>query len=722
MSATETMASKPGRGLTIRVLLLVLLPMLAVAGMQLVYVGLEASAAARAEAQLETLQARQSKLREAIGGIDAAQDALRTAVGRFTEAHAAGLAMRSLDPDATRRLIAEARQRVSTLRQATEALRTEAAAAGVSPAGFEQADAATRGPAEARAAGFLAIALRLAPVAEAQLALLEASNDRTLATAQQLGSEAAARNFMFEERAAVAALAATLDRLDMSVKEGSAALDGLAVASLTAASEKLARERASLQRWLFLLAGLTLMGAAACAIFTATRLITRPLKGIAAQMGSVAGGNLEVAAVGTERRDEVGMLARALEAFRTQGLRMREVEAAAAAERTMKERRQAHTETYTDEFTQTIGGALGALTTRGADMASAAERVARAASQTRSETSDVAKDAMESARNLSAVAVAAEEMAASVGEITRQVTQATVAVSATVEQAKQTDAMVSSLISASSEIGQVVALIDEIAAQTNLLALNATIEAARAGEAGKGFAVVASEVKQLAAQTARATADVGARIEAVRRAAQEAGEALGGIARTVARVEESAIAVQASVNQQGEATREIVANVQRVSEATSAVTRRMGALGGVADGAAQEADFVLTAAQAVLAESDGLREEVQGFLARLRSAGERRHFERYACDLPCIARVAAGGEDVSVRLTDISQSGVRISGLMSPHVGSSLELSLTGESQALRARVAWAKGTTVGAVWQPHMRSEAIVGRIIAQLDRHAAA
>jgi methyl-accepting chemotaxis protein len=57
-------------------------------------------------------------------------------------------------------------------------------------------------------------------------------------------------------------------------------------------------------------------------------------------------------------------------------------------------------------------------------------------------------------------------------------------------------------------IGEIIAAVNDIAEQSNLLAVNASIEAARAGEQGKGFAVVAQEIRNLAEQSKQSTSQV----------------------------------------------------------------------------------------------------------------------------------------------------------------------------------------------------------------------
>lgn len=65
------------------------------------------------------------------------------------------------------------------------------------------------------------------------------------------------------------------------------------------------------------------------------------------------------------------------------------------------------------------------------------------------------------------------------------------------------------------QINVLINAIMDISSQTNLLAFNASIEAARAGEAGKGFAVVASEIGALAQQTADAIKNIGQVVDGV---------------------------------------------------------------------------------------------------------------------------------------------------------------------------------------------------------------
>jgi methyl-accepting chemotaxis protein len=377
---------------------------------------------------------------------------------------------------------------------------------------------------------------------------------------------------------------------------------------------------ASAQRNLILGTAAILFGAIVLA-FLLGRGLSRPLTAITAVMNRLSSGDTGVTIPGSERRDELGTMAKAVDVFRRNMLEAASLREAQEADKARAEiEKQALQRQMADRFEADVKGVVGAVARATEGMQHVAGEITSSVNGT-SERAAAAADASEEAStSVNTVAVATEELASSVTEIGRQVAHSSRVADNAVVKATETTEMVTSLAAAAEKIGDVLRLISAIASQTNLLALNATIEAARAGEAGRGFAVVASEVKELASQTAKATDEIAGQVAAIQSATGNCVTAIGDISSTIREISGIAATIAAAVEQQGSATREIARSVQQASAGTTEVSANVAGASQAADQSRSLAGNAMVASGELGRHATALMKSVDTFLAGLRGA------------------------------------------------------------------------------------------------------
>ena len=384
-------------------------------------------------------------------------------------------------------------------------------------------------------------------------------------------------------------------------------------------SEALAPVYAMLKTILILLVVVMILINVISYIFT-RKLIVQPIQAITEAMYKLESGNKNLKVPHLDRKDEIGVMAHALESFKRTAIEADELSASQKKEEEIKLQRAERIEKLIREFDQKSSTALSSVSAAARQLFSASDQLVAASARTGQKTSGVVSTAEQTLSNVRAVAAAAEELSASISEISSQVMKSANISNEAVAKTQNADGIVQQLSTSAQKIGDVVSLISDIADQINLLALNATIESARAGEAGKGFAVVASEVKTLASQTTKATGEIATQISEIQDVASGVVKVITEIRNTINEISQIATMIASAVEEQSAATQEIARNIQTAATGVQSVTADVLDVKRTAADTDNEVKDVNETAKQFSVQSDTLQNEVTVFLQGIRAS------------------------------------------------------------------------------------------------------
>lgn len=251
-------------------------------------------------------------------------------------------------------------------------------------------------------------------------------------------------------------------------------------------------------------------------------LITKPILKVSHAVVSLSEMNFtatEGAAGLEKRKDELGIMARALEILRgelisvVETIRSSSTLLAEAAEELKRD--AAVTTTTMGQVDNAVGDIAGGASSQAEETQRASENVIMIGDMVEDTSSEV-DQVMEYSRQMQEANDNARSILQSLEDINNRAEEH---IDIIAEQTNETNA-------SALKIGEATKIIAEIAEQTNLLSLNASIEAARAGEQGKGFAVVATEIQKLAEQSTASAKQIETILQMLLRDSEQAVETM----------------------------------------------------------------------------------------------------------------------------------------------------------------------------------------------------
>jgi methyl-accepting chemotaxis protein len=257
--------------------------------------------------------------------------------------------------------------------------------------------------------------------------------------------------------------------------------------------------------------------------------------------------------------------------------------------------------------------AAGKMDTEAAAMAERSNEIKREASSAANAAADIR-------RSVGSVPDTVKVVARSLADYTQALGEANQLAGEAAKRVANANRRMGDFSDATSKAAAMLDLIKSVAQKTNMLALNASIEAVRVGEAGTGFQVVANEVKALALSTRDAAAEIAQQIAEMKGVNHEVADAFGQVMQVVETLATQSAEVSVGMNDQAAAMNRVQSVVENATSELSTMVTSIEAADRSAAATQQRSSEMLEASRGVSENVGALDSSVRAFLGGIRNS------------------------------------------------------------------------------------------------------
>jgi methyl-accepting chemotaxis protein len=347
-----------------------------------------------------------------------------------------------------------------------------------------------------------------------------------------------------------------------------------------------------------------------------TRRLTGPLTDIAGEVGRIADGNWTAAVQHVGRPDEVGRIARAIEAMQFALIERDRMRQEMIRIDAINQRRLAMGEAV-GRFEAGMDDVMGKMNDAAIALARASEAIGQAARSAEAQADRIQATSVTTATEASLVTGATIQLTRGMAEIDQRLRSARAIVDAGEESAREAGHRVTDITRLAREAEDAISAVQGLVADLSSKALAASLEAAAKGESGMGYRPAAGALSKLALDTNSAASRISSAISELAKVADGTAERLDGMCETFGLAARETDNIALVMAEQDAARRSISDGLASASSAMSGLNEAVSELRLSLVGAETATSDVVKTARRIISDAQAIDQSLRSFVREI---------------------------------------------------------------------------------------------------------